>query len=85
MSFFDEIIKDGDIKDSEFSLKITIVDNRIIAIDGCSKILVLGREEIVFEIKKNQSIRITGSDFSVSQLGKNEFVVSGNIGGVFFV
>lgn len=85
MSFFDEIIETGDIKDAGFSFKITIVDNKIFAFDGCCKILALGSEEIVLEIKKNQNIKITGSEFSVSQLGKNEFVISGNIGGVFFV
>lgn len=84
MSFLDEIVDAGQIKDIGSRFKIVVLDNLLFSIVGYQKIIAFSDTAISLAVSKHERIELVGVGFCIKQLSKSEIIISGRIGGISF-
>lgn len=78
MSFFYDCLSDLDVKNDDSNLKIFMVLNKGISIEGKFNIVKFDECEIVINVDKN-NFKIAGDNLKIKSISKYEIVVSGNV------
>ena len=64
---------------------VQMIDDCFVAIEGVKQIIEISKTEIFFESVLSRKIKVTGSDFVVSKLEKNELYIKGTLESVVYV
>lgn len=84
MSFFNELLSSENINELDYKFKVLVLDDCLFMIEGYTKIISLTSNNIILKLSKTKRINVSGNNFCISNLGKREIVVRGQIGGINF-
>lgn len=78
MSFFYDCLNDLNIKNDDANLKVLMVLNKGICIEGKFNIVNFDDLEVVINVQKN-NFKIIGQDLKIKSVSKYEIVITGNV------